>query len=268
MNQLPQPGAPTAFRRAGRAALAFALAALLPVAAQAQAAIKTLGVFSLLGDSVQSVWPEETKLPNQVQIRGSESMELKGLGLDTIALRACRGLLERQLPAAQVLLFKAPAPLSPTEQRQVAEGAARAELPAWMVKTLEENRLTHLLILTRHRGLIAATTSDQNTIGRGYVEGIGFYIDTAYTMQNEASGALSSGLLAPYTQIRLTLMDAATGDIVNTYDVRDSFAFASRDTQAQAEPWNFMTPEEKVKVLRELVAVGVERGVPEVLKQR
>ena len=243
-------------------------AALLPLAAQAQSIIKMLGVFSLLGDSVQSVWPEAVTLPNTAPIRGSESLELTGMGFDTIALRVCRSVLERQLPAAQVALFKAPTPMSPIEQRQVAEGAARAELPAWMVKTLEENRLTHLLILTRNRGLMAATTSDENTIGRGYVEGIGFYIDTAYTMRNETTGALSSGLLAPYSQIRLTLMDAVTGDIVNTYDVRDSFAFASRDTQAKSEPWNFMSAEEKVQVLRDMVAGGVDRGVAEVLKKR
>ena len=60
-------------------------AALLPLAAQAQSIIKMLGVFSLLGDSVQSVWPEAVTLPNTAPIRGSESLELTGMGFDTIA---------------------------------------------------------------------------------------------------------------------------------------------------------------------------------------
>ena len=98
------------------------------------------------------------------------------------------------------------------------------------------------------------------------VEGIGFYIDTLYTMQSSTTGALSSGLLAPYTQIRLTLMDAVSGAIVNTYDVRESFAHAPREGKAGADPWSFMPTDEKVRVLRSMVAAGVSRGVQALLK--
>ena len=239
-----------------------------PVRARAQATIKSLGVFSLLGDSVQAAWAEDKPGVSRLEGRGNESLDFKGIGFDLIALRTARQVLQGALPSAQLAMFKSPVDLAPAEQRALAEGAARAELPAWMVKTLEENRLTHLLIITRHRGTINASTGDSIDIGRGAVEGIGFYMDTLYLMQNASTGAVSSGLLAPYTQIRFTLMDASTGDVLASYDVRESYAYASPDVKVAAQPWTFMPVDEKVKVLRELVELGVKRGVQEVLPKK
>lgn len=248
--------------------LAWAMAGLLPLGAQAQSAIKALGVFSLLGDSVQTAWPEDKPGATRVEARGAESLDFKGIGFDTISLRAARAVLQRQLPNAQLALFKAPAEMSPAGQRELADGATRAELPAWMVKTLEENRLTHLLIITRYRGPINVSTGSHIDVGRGNVEGVGFYMDTLYQIQNTSTGALSTGLLAPYTQLRFTLMDAQSGELLGTYEVRESFAYGSREQKPGAEPWTFMPTEEKVAILRQMVESGVTRGVQEVLKKR
>lgn len=242
--------------------------ALAGAAAQAQPKMTAVGVFSFLGDSVQAVWPEDKPGATRVEARGHESMEFKGIGFDRIALRSAREVLQSALPATRIELFISPTAMTPAEQRNLADGAARAELPGWMVKTLEQNKLTHLLIITRHRGGINARTGDNFDIGRGTVEGIGFYLDTLYSMVNTSTGAVSTGLLAPYMQIRLTLMDAMSGDIVNTYDVREAYAYASKDTNVVADPWNFMPAEEKVVRLRELVEGGMKRGVAEVLKKK
>jgi hypothetical protein len=255
--------------------IALALAgAVVHAQAQAQAQatrapkMGALGVFSVLGDSVQAAWSEEAPRDTRVERTSRESLEFKGIGFDAIALRTAFDTLQRLQPGTRVLMFKSPAPMTPAEQRALAEGAVRAELPAWMVKTLEANQLTHLLLVTRHRGSIDASTGDGNTIGRGSVEGIGFYMDTLYTLQNKTTGAVSTGLLAPFTHIRLTLMDAVSGDIVSSYDIKESFAFASTQTQAQADPWSFMPAEEKVRTLRRMVEDGMARGVAQVLARR
>jgi hypothetical protein len=244
-----------------------ALVGLLGPGAQAQT-VQALGVFTFLGDSVQAVWPEDRPGATRVEARGNESLDFKGIGFDLITLRTARETLRQALPGTRVELFQSPAAMTPAEQRALADGAARAELPGWLVKTLDANKLTHLLLVTRTRGSIGAKTSDGVDIGRGPVEGIGFYMDTLYTMKNTSTGALSTGLLAPYTQIRFTLMDAMSGDIVNTYDVRESYAYASPEVKAAADPWNFMSAGDKVKALRELVELGVKRGVQEVLKKK
>lgn len=234
----------------------------------AQATLASVGVFSLLGDSVQVRSANDAPTDTRIERSSSESMDFKGIGFDLIALRSARTALQRSHPAARMVAFAGPTPLTVAEQRAVADGALKAELPGWMVKTAEDNRLSHLLILTRTRGAMDARTGDQVAIGRGTVEGIGFYMDTLYTMRNIETGALSTGLLAPYIQIRLTLMDAQSGDIVSTYDVRESFAFASKETQVKADPWSFMSPSEKILTLREMVEKGVARGVEQLSTKR
>ena len=45
-----------------------------------------------------------------------------------------------------------PKPMTLPEQRAVSEGAARAELPAWVIEAINKNGLTHILLITRNRG--------------------------------------------------------------------------------------------------------------------
>jgi hypothetical protein len=234
-------------------------------AAQPLPAMKAVGVFSLLGDTVQATWATDAPTATNLDRNARESLDFKGIGFDLIALRTARDEIQRAMPATRVALYQAPAPLDVSEQRALAAGAAHAELPAWMVKTLEDNKLSHLLLVTRSRGSMDAATGDGYTIGRGTVEGIGFFLDTLYTMRNTTTGALSTGLLAPYMQIKLTLMDAQSGGIVATYDIKDSYAYASPETQAKPDPWSFMPAAEKVTSLRGLVERGMKRGMGRLL---
>ncbi len=228
--------------------------------------MKAVGVFSLLGDSVQATLAAEAPALFAYERTERDNLDFKGIGFDLIALRAAREALRRAQPAARVEVFRAPAALTVTDQRAVATGAANAELPDWMLKTLADNQLTHLLLVTRARGTLAATTGDNYDIGRGTVEGIGFFMDTLYTMKNSKTGELSSGLLAPYMQIKLTLMDAQSGDTVASYDIKDAYAYASAEGQAKADPWTFMSTADKVTALRDLVAQGMQRGMAQLLQ--
>jgi hypothetical protein len=251
-----------------RLALIGLLAAAAPgawaQAAKPVPAMKTVGVFALLGDSVQ-VTASDTPAATRLEVNARDTLDFKGIGFDLIALRTARDEIRRVQPAAQVAVFRGPDALSVSQQRAVAAGAAKAELPAWLVKTIDENALTHLLLVTRSRGTIDAATTNGHSIGRGTVDGIGFYIDTLYSMRNTTTGAMSTGLLAPYMQVKLTLMDAQSGEIVASYDVKDAYAYASPETQAKADPWSFMPPAEKIKCLRELVEAGIQRGTASLL---
>lgn len=239
-----------------------------PTAPPPASTLGHVGVFSFLGDSVQAIWSDDKPAASRLEARGAENLEFKGIGFDLIALRVARDTFKRSAPAARVSMFKAPAPLTPAEQRQVAEGASKAELPAWVVQALGENKLTHLVLVTRHRGPASASTGDRIDIGRGTVEGIGFYMDTLYTIQSSSTGALSTGLLAPFAQIRLILMDAQSGDVLSSYDVRESYAYAPKAGAVAADPWNFMPADEKVRRLRQLVETAMERGMGELLARR
>ena len=236
--------------------------------AQAASELGRVGVFSVLGDSVQATWAEAAPEASRIERTSRDTLDFKGIGFDLIALRAARAALAGLQPKPSVDLFNAPTPLTLTDQRALAEGAGRAELPAWLVKTIADNRLTHLVLVTRGRGAMLAETGSNQSIGRGSVEGVGFYLDTLYTMQNTRTGALSTGLLAPYVQIRLQLMDVQSGDIVSDYAVRESFAYANPDTKTEADPWNFMPNTDKVRTLRGMVERGMTRGMQQLLTRQ
>lgn len=241
------------------------LCALHGGAAMAQpkppAPMARVGVFSLLGDSVQATWSDDKPRDTRIEKTGRETFDFKGIGFDLIALRAARSEIGKLKPAPAVDLFAAPAPLALVDQRGVASGAQRAELPDWIVKAVNDNKLSHLVLVTRGRGAIDARTADGYGIGRGQVEGIGFYVDTLHTTQNKRTGVVVTGMLAPYVEIRLQLMDVQSGDIVSDYAVREAFAYGPADDKPHPDPWAFMPEALKVKTLRGMVEDGMARGM-------
>jgi hypothetical protein len=174
------------------------------------------------------------------------------------------GLFSRAF--GMVEMFRSNESLSVTEQRAVADGAERAELPDWMVKAIEAKKLTHLLIITRDRGDVSVRVAEGNTIGRGKAQGVGFYIDTLYTMRNPVTGDLSSGLLAGYAHLRLTLMDADSGAVLRRYEVHDHQAAAPGERSTGLDPWTYLNTADKVALLRNLVERGVGRGMTEMVR--
>jgi hypothetical protein len=243
--------------------------ALFGSAVQAQQpAIGALGVFSLLGDTVQVVAATDAPTDTRIERLARESMDFKDIGLDLIAMRVAREAVQRQRPSARVMMFRAPAPQTLAEQRDIAAGATRAELPAWIVKTIDERKLSHLMLITRSRGPIDVRTADGDGIGRGTVEGIGFYLDTLYQIKNLDTGAVSTGLLAPYVEMRVQLMDAISGELLRSYDIKQAFAYAAQDSQAAPDPWSFMSMADKVRMLRRMVDEGMGRAMQDLLAQR
>jgi len=234
----------------------------------AQPKIGAIGIFSFLGDGVDVTSADDAPRDTRIERTSRQMLDFKNIGFDMIALREAREALSRQYPEARVQMYRSPTSMSSDQQRSLAAGAAKAELPGWMVKALQESRLTHLMIITRNRGAMGARTSDGDNIGRGQVDGIGFYMDTLYTIENTSTGALSAGLLAPYIQVKVQLMDVMSGDIVASYDIRDAFTYGAPDTQVRADPWSFMPIEDKIKVLRNLVEQGMKRAMPELLARR
>ncbi len=251
--------------RARRLAL-LALLALAAPATWAQTTMKSVGVFSLLGDSVQVA--VSTDAPKDTRIERTEryAVEAKGIGFDNIALRAFRDTLKKAQPNALVELYKSPTPLTPEEQRAIAEGATNAELPAWIVQTIDAKRLSHIILITRNRGEVNIRTGDGVSIGRGSAMGIGYYIDTLYTVQNKTTGALSTGALAPYVHVKLTLMDAQSGAVLKTYNMREGALLATSQGQVSTDPWTYLTADQKVSTLRDYVEQNMGRAAPDLLR--
>ena len=242
-------------------------AATAPPAAPAVAlSIRTLGVFALLGESLQLVFPADvtdTRLDRNLR----ETLPVKDIGFDQAALRAVREVMGRLQPAATLQMYRATTPLTPAEQRDLADGATRAELPDWIVKTIQSAGLSHLLLITRHRGEASFPLLNGFSIGRGNVEGVGYYVDSTTEMKNLITGRPSTGFLGAYVMLRLLLVDARSGDVVGSQDVRIGEVHAGRNDTEAANIWNALDPREKVEVLRRMVEQSVTRVMPAVLSR-
>jgi hypothetical protein len=244
-----------------------ALLTVNPALAQAQPSIKTLGVFSLLGDGLQLVYPTDVT-DTRLDRNQRESLPTKDIGFDQAALRAVRETLARQQPQASMQMFRSNTVMEPAAQRALAEGAAKAELPAWIVGTIQSAKLSHILLITRNRGDANFPLLNGHSIGRGTVEGIGYYVDRGYEIKNLDTGLTSQGFLGAYAMLRLQLMDANTGDMLASQDVRVGEIYAGRNDKEIGNIWDALGPREKVEVLRKMVQDNVARVMPAVLAGR
>lgn len=265
MNAKPTPAGPLLSRRG--LLLATTLPLLAPAGVRAQGtphAATTLGVFALLGDGLQITLPgaiTDTRLDRNLR----ESLPTREIGFDQAALRAVTDYMARQRPGTRLQMFRATTPLSLPDQRAVADGATRAELPAWIIEAISSAKLSHVLLITRHRGDAAFPVNEGYTVGRGVVEGIGYYLDADTEIKNQETGMPSQGFLGAYTMIRVQLMDVASGNLVGSQDIRAGRAYAGRRDVEAENVWNALTPTEKVDALREMVRDNVARVLPQVM---
>lgn len=250
-----------------RLLLAAALPILAPAGVLAQGPaqpVTTLGVFSLLGDGLQITLPgviTDTRIDRNLR----ESLPTREIGFDQAALRAVTEYMARQRAGTRLQMFRATTPLSLTDQRAVADGATRAELPAWIIEAINSAKLSHVLLITRHRGDAAFPVNEGYSVGRGTVEGIGYYLDADTEVKNRETGRPSQGFLGAYTMIRVQLMEVASGNLVGSQDIRAGRAYAGRlDVEAE-NVWNALTPSEKVEALRDMVHDNVARVLPQVM---
>ena len=249
------------------ALLVFTAALAVMSSAKAQPSIQTLGVFSVLGDGLQLVYPADatdTRLDRNLR----DSLLTKDIGFDQAALRAVRDTMSRVQPQARLQMFRSNTSMEPAAQRALAEGASKAELPAWIVGTIDSAKLSHLLLITRHRGDASFPVHEGFTIGRGMVEGIGYYLDKSTEVKNMNTGRASLGFLGAFVMLRLQLLDAKTGELLGSQDVRVGQMHAGRNDKEVANIWDALDPREKVEVLRQLVQDNVGRVLPAVLAGR
>jgi hypothetical protein len=230
--------------------------------------MKSVGIFALLGDQVQVAVSDAAPTDSRIERTNRDTLNFRGIGFDDIALRQANGWLKNKQPALNVHLYRSNATIKPDEQQAVAEGATRGELPAWIVQAVVAKQIDHVLLITRMRGPIEARSAGpgSTTVGRGTVQGLGFYIDVFFKTRNMQTGAINEGLIAPYAQIKVSLMNTAEAKVVASYAINDAFIVGSADNQVVADPWAFVDNTEKVRLLRKLVADGMDRAMPQLFR--
>jgi hypothetical protein len=233
--------------------IAFAGLNCLPAAAQDRSALRRLGVVSLLGDSVRIV------------ARETQEAVFKDVGMDAVVFDSVDRAVLARLPQAELRHFRAPADVDVRDQLALGTAAARrAELPAWVLEAASEAGLSHVLLATSSTGAMEFRTGLSEVVGSDVVTGIGFVVSGSGRSKNLQTGAVATGYLAPFVQMRLTLIDLASQRVVHTTSLSQGYIVGPQETEAP-DPWRFMNRQQKAKALDGLLREVVARGMEEVL---
>ncbi len=241
------------------AALATAVSVpALAVAAGAEAqapgaALQRVGVFCLLGHSIRIV------------ARDTQEALFKDVGMDAVVFETVAGVLAERLPKAEVLRFTAPTEMDVKDQLDVGLAAARrAELPAWVLNAAGQERLDHVLLVGSSTGAMEFNTAMSQVAGNDQVTGVGFYVSASGRSKNMNTGAVSSGYLAPFVQLRMSLLALSGPRVLHTTNLSEGFLVGPPVAEAP-DPWQFLNRGEKAQALSRLLRSAAGRGTRELL---
>jgi hypothetical protein len=219
-------------------------ACLLAVPALAQ---ERWAALSLLGDRMNLVYARmETGTrnnPNYVK-----ALPMKDDVLDRLVLRA---VVKASIPGKPEVLplgLRDPRYYQAQEKLLASEGKPLLD---GLLKAVEAQRITHILLVTRARNEAMFRVRDGH-IGTGTVEGLGFYVDRAMRLQNEQTGETDRGYLAPFAHYRLLLFDVARAAVVAEARVAVSRTYLVAGS-GESDPWDVVSPQQKVDDLEQLL---------------
>ncbi len=237
---------------------------LLLFAGFAAAAQDVYAVMSLVGDGLLVVRHRAvtgTSLPDSVH----EFLPVKDPIFDRTALLAVDNAVRRAEPGAKTILLGGSAPelldaqtksLATDAGVQIVADAIRGRLPA-----VGATRLI-LVVKSRHP---AEIPFGESHVGSGRIEGLGYYIDDAVLpLDRNTTGDRDVGLLAPFAYFTVAIVDLASGKVVAEKAVYAARSISEKFSDTLS-PWDALTPEQKIRFVRDLLRQQIGEAVPALL---
>ena len=244
-------------RWAGLAALVIFQFAAVAHAAEG----RLYAVLSLVGDRIQLVQrvaateatPERTVV---------EFIDLEEKVFDQTVRIAAYDILLRAEPKSTPMMLEARDPaLYAAQARLLQEGGASFDT---LRSLLAGTKATHLILVTRFRNE-AMLETDIGHLGSGSLEGLGFYIDRSKPLASGSTGEVATGFLAGFAYFQISVYDIKNRQVVRQEQVTASTT-VSAARSAQGDPWTTLTSQEKVALLRTMIAREVGRVLPKMVR--
>lgn len=244
-------------------ALFIAAAMLVMLTAQAAEARK-YAVISLIGDKLMLV-TRDIATGSRIDQNRRQYVDVSTPALDNTALLAVEEALKTADPQAEVVLLATRDPAVFAAQARMLEKGGREEgLLGQIAKVAEGAQASHLVLVAKLRHEAMLRVRD-GSVGSGWLEGLGFYVDRSMPMVNTDSGESYTGFLAPFAYFRLVLVDLSSDKVLGEESVVASTTHGRQDS---FHPWDTMTAEQKVSVLQGLIRQETRRIVPRLLEGR
>jgi len=239
------------------------VAAALPwVGATARAAdppARTYAVVSLVGDQI-TVIQHRPQFGTRIDTNQRDEIPVEDATFDRIAMSAAEAQIRRAQPGAHV--FQASIRdkrLFALQEGLLTDMAESRDMRAAMQGLLANHGATHLVLVTKRRSA-ASFKVQQATIGRGFLAGIGFYLDTVTRLVYEDSSLQSPGFLAPYAYLNVSLVDAASLSTLKSAAAQETTMSLSIDSKDAVRAWDSLTGPQKVEALERVIKSGVTRA--------
>lgn len=246
--------------------LALALAATATTAAFAAEPPRKVAALSLIGDRLLVVG-SQMQTGSRLDRNQKEVLALATDELDTATVLEFERLAKARNPNLDIVLLRARDKSVHELQDAVVEGKRdQRELLSAIAPLARRAGATHLVLFTKSRGE-AQIRVDDGSIGSGFVDGLGFYVDRWSRTRRTNEGQAEVGILAPFAYFKAVLVDLEGLRVITEETSHQAQAlYAKNVVEAQAQdPWNYLTAPEKVQALKVLSGEGVQKVVPKVL---
>ena len=244
--------------------LGSALSGAVASAAAAEQAPEHYAVMSLIGDEISIVHYRPTVRSN-LDVNPKQTVAMPDDSFDRAAIVAAEGAIKRAVPAAATTLLLVSDKTLYARQQELfeSEDASRA-LVAMLGALLKDNGTRYLVLITKHRAE-ARMKFDRARIGSGKISGLGFYLDYQLRTTRNDTGESGAGFVAPFAYLAVSLVDLQTGAVIRTRSATESHALSSARSTTSADPWDALTPEQKVRILRDLARLAIDEVMPQVV---
>ncbi len=234
--------------------------------AQAPAVAPKVAALSLIGDRLLVVGGQ-MQTGSRLDRNKKELVALQTDELDTATVLAFERQAKAVRPQLEVVLLRANDRSIHELQDAVVSGKRDLrELLSAVAPLARRAGATHLVLFAKSRGE-AQIRLENGSIGSGFIDGLGFYVDRWPRARQTESGETDVGILAPFAYFRAVLVDLDGLKVVTEESSHIARALYSPDITAKTDPWDYLTSAEKVQALKGLSREGLESIVPRVLSR-
>ncbi len=224
---------------------------------------RKLALLSVMGDSL-TVVTHRPAISSSIDKNQHDALKTGDGVIDTLVLNEAVAAIQRAglHNAAEVQALSYPGAHGSAAWFEGKKFTPTADLAAALAQT----SATHLLLIQAQRSpsMLKARNA---SLGSGYLEGLGFYIDRELKMRRSDNGQVGVGFLAPYAYIKLQLINLASGETEREQVMTASGTISAAKNPEGDDPWNALDAAQKMAAIRRLLRGELNRALPELLQR-
>ena len=240
--------------------LLFALVAL-----PAAAADRKYAVLSLIGDELMLSGAEMTT-GGRLDRNPRKYIEVSDPFADKAALLAVHEVVKEKEGTEPVLLFGKDRRLYQAQARLLLSGEGMQKLLVDVRPMLANTGATHLILITKDQRE-ARIKLDNDTVGHGMIQGIGYYYDPNIVLQTGDKGRTAVGFVAAFAYFNAALIRLDTGAVMADRRVNASSVYTTPNSVNAEDVWGGMPAADRVRMVRDLVGREVRAVTPKLLAE-